>query len=135
MYDHLSLSPSRRSRDSAAAGLVYAQLGDTIFVNRNSKRSSLEALHKIEEVISCKVSIAIFPEGTTVTAQKLKNLEALFDVPARLKIPVQPVSIKYLSSNGDNPVAWYGDMYLLPHLWRILGMRHIDVSLYFNPCY
>lgn len=111
-----------------------AQLGDTIFVNRNSKRSSLETLHKIEEVISCKVSLAIFPEGTTSNGSEIKEFRSsFFDVPARLKIPVQPVSIKYLSSNGDNPVAWYGDMYLLPHLWRILGMRHIDVSLYFNP--
>lgn len=111
-----------------------AQLGGAIFVDRNSKRSSLKALHEVEKVISCKVSIAIFPEGTTSDGSEIKEFKSsFFDVPARLKIPVQPVSIKYLSSNGNNPIAWYGDMYLLPHLWKILGMRYIDVSLYFNP--
>lgn len=111
-----------------------AQLGGVIFIDRNSKRSSLKSLHEIEDALNCDISTVIFPEGTTSDGSEIKEFKStFFDAPARLKIPVQPVSIKYLSSDGNNPIAWYGDMYLLPHLWRILGMRHIDVSLYFSP--
>jgi 1-acyl-sn-glycerol-3-phosphate acyltransferase len=53
---------------------------------------------------------------------------------------VQPVSIAYTRVNGMpigrryRPLfAWYGEMAMAPHLWRVLGLGTIEVVVEFHP--
>lgn len=118
-----------------------ASLGGTIFVDRSSKKAALPVLAEMERVIDKGINILIFPEGTTSDGIKLKEFKStFFDLPAKAKIPVIPVSMKYTHISGEpigqdkmDNIAWYGGMSLLPHVWNILGIRRIDVTLYFNP--
>src|SRR5262249_18125854 len=52
----------------------------------------------------------------------------------------QPVSIAYTRLNGMpigrrfRPLfAWYGAMAMAPHLWRVLGLGTIEVTVEFHP--
>jgi len=55
-------------------------------------------------------------------------------------VPVQPVSISYVSLHGIpmgreyRPLfAWYGDMDLVPHLWEAVKTGPIEVIVEFHP--
>lgn len=110
---------------------LLARLAGTIFIDRSSKKAARDALTRIERVIESDVNMVVFPEGTTGDGAELKEFRsALFNVPAVMKVPVVPVSIRYA---GDSGAEWYGDMELLPHLWDLLGRERIRAGLYFNP--
>jgi 1-acyl-sn-glycerol-3-phosphate acyltransferase len=119
-----------------------ARLGGTIFVDRSSKKAALSVLSVMERVIDRDINIVIFPEATTSDGISLKEFKStFFDLPAKAKIPVIPVSLRYTSIDSQpiktrhemDSIAWYGGMKLLPHAWNILGYRRIDVTLFFNP--
>ncbi len=119
-----------------------ARMGATIFIDRSSKKAALAVLNKMEAVINQKISIVLFPEGTTSDGYVLKEFKSpLFDLPAKARIPVIPVSLRYrgIDSHPINTksemdsIAWYGDMKLLPHVWNVLGHKQIDLTLFFNP--
>jgi 1-acyl-sn-glycerol-3-phosphate acyltransferase len=110
-----------------------ARLGGTVFVNRNSKRAALDAMREIERKIDLGITAIIFPEGTTSDGKSVRAFKsAFFNIPARQKIDVRPVSIRYAGNIVDG-VAWYGGMKLWPHYWSIAGLRRIDVSVHFGP--
>lgn len=118
-----------------------ARLAGTVFVDRGSKRSAPKSFGEIARILECGVNIVFFPEGTTTDGSFVREFKStFFHVPASLNVPVIPVSIMYTHLEGRkiephqrNAVSWHGDMCLLPHFWDILGLRHLDVTLHFNP--
>jgi 1-acyl-sn-glycerol-3-phosphate acyltransferase len=64
----------------------------------------------------------------------------LFAAADRAGVIVQPVTIAYTRLDGmplcrglRPAVAWYGDMELLPHLWRLIGLGQLGVEIVFHP--
>ena len=48
------------------------------------------------------------------------------------RCPVQAIALRYPHRDGVHPaVPFVGDASLLPHLWRLLGERRIEVTLRF----
>ncbi|MFA5354749.1 MAG: lysophospholipid acyltransferase family protein, partial [Thermodesulfovibrionales bacterium] len=115
---------------------LLARVAGTVFIDRESTRSAWAALDEVEKRIESGSTVVVFPEGTTTDGMGVKEFKGFFFmVPIRMKIAVQPLSIRYNSSNsgGDCPVAWYGGMTLLPHLWNLIGIERIDALVYYNP--
>lgn len=119
-----------------------ARIAGTIFIDRKSKKAALTALAEMEQMLKQKINIVLFPEGTTSDGYVLKEFKSpLFDLPAKTRIPVIPVSLRYrgIDSHPINTksemdiIAWYGEMKLLPHVWDVLGHKQIDLTLFFNP--
>jgi 1-acyl-sn-glycerol-3-phosphate acyltransferase len=123
---------------------LLARLQNTVFVERNRARVAGQR-DTIADRLTQGDSLILFPEGTSSDGNRtLPFKSALFDV-ADIAIngaplPVQPVSLAYTKLNGIaigrvfRPFfAWYGDMELAPHLWRVLGLGRIDVEIRFHP--
>lgn len=123
---------------------LLARLQNTVFVERNRARVAGQR-DTIADRLTRGDSLILFPEGTSNDGNRtLPFKSALFDV-ADIAIngaplPVQPVSLAYTKLNGIaigrvfRPFfAWYGDMELAPHLWRVLGLGRIDVEIRFHP--
>lgn len=114
-----------------------ASIAGSVYLNRKSGEALLGVMTTLEEIVGHGINVVIFPEGTTSdgkTVQKFKS--ALFDLPARRNLTIQPISIRYTGidettagQNSRDSIAWYGDMTLLPHLWTILGLNSIQVSV------
>ncbi len=110
-----------------------AQLSNTIFVDRRPRmvKSQTKMLY---DRLSGGDSLILFPEGTSSDGNRVlpfrSSLFAAAEPEAGAKtVTVQPVSITYTHLDGIplgrhlRPfVAWYGDMELLPHLWRLVGL-------------
>ncbi len=118
-----------------------ASLGGTIFINRESKKATFAVMKEIRDKINCGVNVVLFPEGTTSDGRKIRKFKSsLFDVPAKMKMSVVPLSVRYthiaekpINDDMIDKIAWHGGAILAPHFWNLLGYRSIDAVLHFNP--
>ncbi|HEX9490832.1 MAG TPA: lysophospholipid acyltransferase family protein [Stellaceae bacterium] len=120
-----------------------AKLQRTVFVDRRI-RSTAAQRDAIRERLDAGADLILFPEGTSGDGNRILPFKsALFSVADYARqgtLTVQPLSIAYLRLDGIpmgrayRPFfAWYGDMALGPHLWTMLGLGTVDVTVTFHP--
>ena len=120
-----------------------ARLQRTVFVERKASRAS-EPRDEMLERLEGGDDLVLFPEGTSGDGvHVLPFKSALLSVAERwagsAPLVIQPVSITYTKLDGLplgrhlRPFfAWYGDMDLVPHLWQLAGLGHLDVMVHFH---
>ena len=116
----------------------------TVFVDRRARYAANQR-HALSARLAAGDSLILFPEGTSSCGtHTLPFKSALFSVAAHegdhQPVIVQPVSLAYTRVEAMpmgrlmRPFfAWYGDMTLAPHLWRVLGLGTITVDVTFHP--
>jgi 1-acyl-sn-glycerol-3-phosphate acyltransferase len=130
-------------RDWPFFGLL-AKLQRTVFVDRKA-RSALVQRQALEGRLRAGDNLILFPEGTSSDGNRtLPFKSALFAV-AGMEIDgrpltVQPVSITCTALDGiplgrtlRSVYAWYGDMNLLSHIWRMVRLGRLTVVVQFHP--
>lgn len=120
-----------------------SKIQNTVFIRRRRHAASGQR-DELKTRLAQGDSLILFPEGTSGCGNHtLQFKSALFGVvegdDPQLPFPVQPVSVVYTKFGGlpmdraHRPfVAWYGDMELAPHLWRLLGLGEISVDVIFH---
>lgn len=122
---------------------LMARLNDTILIDRKARGARAQCA-TLRRHLQSGHSLILFPEGTSGDGNRMLPFRSsLFDVAAathdNAPIWVQPMSLAYTRLNGC-PVArwqrpyfaWYGDMPLAGHLWRVLGLGRTGVDLIFH---
>jgi 1-acyl-sn-glycerol-3-phosphate acyltransferase len=121
-----------------------ARLQRSVFVERRSARAGAQR-DEIAERLAAGDNLVLFPEGTSDDGiHVLPFRSALFGVAERevagRPLTVQPFSIAYTRLHGVpigrewQPLyAWYGDMDMQSHLWRVLGLGRARIDLVFHP--
>lgn len=127
-----------------------AKLQRTVFVDRQRRSTTHHQRDELMRRLEAGDNLILFPEGTSNDGNRtLPFRSALFGVAERkvangkrepLPLTIQPVSLAYVRLNGM-PIgrslrpyfAWYGDMDLVSHLWRVAGLGRIAVVLEFHP--
>jgi len=117
-----------------------AKLQRTVFVGRQRNRVADEK-SALETRLAEGGALVLFAEGTTGDGNRTRPFKsALFAAADRAGVVVQPVTIAYTRLDGmplcralRPAVAWYGDMELLPHLWRLIGLGQLGVEIVFHP--
>jgi 1-acyl-sn-glycerol-3-phosphate acyltransferase len=123
---------------------LLAKLQRTVFIDRQ-RRSTAAQRDGITGRLSQGDDLMLFPEGTSSDGiHVLPFKSALFSVADRevggVPLTVQPISLAYVQLDGA-PLgralmpffAWYGDMSLAAHLWRVAGLGHATIELTFHP--
>jgi 1-acyl-sn-glycerol-3-phosphate acyltransferase len=109
-----------------------AQCAGTIFLARADRRRLVEINAVLRGAVADGGGIVIFPEATSTDGrQVLPFRSSLLAVAAAEPHPVLPVGLRYAVDDGDaaQEVCWWGDMTLVPHLWRLLGLREIRATV------
>ena len=121
-----------------------AKLQRTVFVDRRSNGVA-EERDDLARRLDEGENVVLFAEGTSGDGNRLKPFKsALFSVAERSvhgrPLLVQPISVAYTRLDGMpigrqwRPLfAWYGAMDLAPHLWHLLGLGRLTVTLIFHP--
>ena len=127
---------------------LLAKLQRTIFVDRKPNHAASHS-DDMKTRLAKGDSVILFPEGTSSDGNRtLPFKTSLFSV-ASLRvigknglekpITLQPVSVTCVALDGMpmgrflRPVyAWYGDMPLVPHVWQLLKLGRITVSVHFH---
>ncbi len=120
-----------------------AKLQRTVFVDRR-RGSTGEQRDQIAERLDAGDRLILFPEGTSGDGNRVLPFKsALFSVAERRvndqPLVVQPVSIAYARFSNlpmDRDLrpyfAWYGDMYLATHVWRMVKLGGATVVVQFH---
>lgn len=128
---------------------TIARLTGSIFVSRRAGEARAQR-ERIRAHLGAGGNIVLFPEGTSTDGSGVAPFKAaLFDIAgggsaagnARIGAVVQPISLAYTRSLDGRPLTgrhrdlycWYGDAMLLPHLFRVLGLRGAEVELRCHP--
>ncbi|MBP0444298.1 1-acyl-sn-glycerol-3-phosphate acyltransferase [Roseomonas sp. SSH11] len=114
---------------------TVARLGRTVFVSRSRGRTGNEA-KEMRDRLATGNSLILFPEGTSSDGTRVLPFRSSFLAVADAAELIQPVSVAYDRLGGlpacrrDRPVfAWYGDMSIGPHAWRLCRHAGLRVTI------
>ncbi len=122
---------------------LLAKLQRSVFVARRRPGAARER-DAVAERLEAGDNLILFPEGTSNDGNRVLPFKsALFAVAARRPrgrpLVVQPVSLAYSHLDGlplgrhQRPlVAWYGDMEMGGHLWRLVGLGRLRARVVFH---
>lgn len=115
-------------------------LQESIFVERKREHAAKQS-EEVKKRLLEGDNLMVFPEGTSSDGNGVLPFKSsLFALVQNVEgLAIQPISISYVQIDGIpmgttmRPlVAWYGDMTLLPHLWKLLGLGKIKAIIDFN---
>lgn len=113
-------------------GFLSAKAG-AIFIRRGDKRQILQTVERMAWQFQQQGNVLAFPEGTTTTGDRVLEFHSSLFHPAMLsRTAIQPVAILY-GATVRTMAPFVGDDDFLPHLWRMLKLKEIPVSVHFLP--
>jgi 1-acyl-sn-glycerol-3-phosphate acyltransferase len=113
----------------------------TIYINRQRKNLVSLLIEEIREKLKQEANIMLFPEGAATNGERMLPFQtAPLAAPLRSRSIIVPVTLAYTSID-EQPVSManrdliycYGDMDFLPHFWKLLGLRSVEVTVTMQP--
>lgn len=102
-----------------------AKHGDTIFVDRDDRRSGAAALREIRRRVQEGRTVAAFPEGGTFPGDSVREFHAgVFAAVQPLDAPVIPVGLAY------SPAVPYGQESFAQHMARVAARPRTRVAVH-----
>lgn len=123
---------------------LLAKLQRTVFIERAARQRVARQASAILKRLAAGGNLILFPEGTSDNGVDVLPFKTALLSVAEEQIHgryplVQPVSIAYTKLDGIplgramRPFfAWYGDVAMFPHLWRVLGLGIATVEVEFH---
>ena len=125
---------------------TMARAGRTVFLERERRSKAADQKGELQRRLEDGDNLVLFPEGTSNDGNRVLPFKsALFSAAQTTvganddPVMVQPISVTYTKLNGMpmgrqfRPFfAWYGDMDLLPHLWKALSLGRVQVDVHFH---
>ena len=126
----IRFAPKKSIRNWPLLGWFIAS-GRPVWIDRSSPRKAKKVAREFEESMLNGVPLLVYPEGTSTSGKDgiLKFKSTPFEAVANTEFKLQPTIIRYGDTPDNKPIAWYGDMTFLPHLWRILGYKEIHAEV------
>lgn len=113
---------------------VAARAGGTIFLNRTSHASALEAGAAMRARLAGAVPVLLFPEGTSTDGAQVRRFHSsLFEPAVVARAPVTAAAIRYKLADGnpEQDACWFDDDGFAPHLWKLLATPGISAEVHF----
>ena len=120
---------------------LVARLGRTVFVTRQRRATGRER-DDMRGRLAAGDDLLLFPEGTSSDGSRVLPFRSAFFSVAEGEGPplIQPVSVVY-DRLGGLPTrrstravfAWYGDMDLASHFWRLAQSRNMRATVLLHP--
>ena len=119
----------------------WTTLCGTIFINRQKKGLISQAVNEISRKLAQEVNILLFPEGAATNGERILPFQtAPLAAPLRSRAIIVPVTLAYqsieekpVSTKNRDLIYCYGDMAFFPHIWRLLGLRRVEVKVTIQP--
>jgi 1-acyl-sn-glycerol-3-phosphate acyltransferase len=124
---------------------LLARLQRSVFVDRERRQKTRDANSEIARRLSGGDAVLLFAEGTSSDGNRVLPFHTALIGAARdaiatagdgARVWFQPLSIVYTAVRGlplgrpnRSMVAWYGSMSLVPHLWHLVAIGEIDVTV------
>ena len=113
----------------------FAQLGGTLFVDRERRTKVGEFNSALDTVLGSGVLVILFPEGTSSDGQTVLPFKSsLLEPAASGDHPLFAGHIDYHLEDGDvgEEVCYWKDMTFAPHLVNLMSKRRVEVRVRFT---
>jgi 1-acyl-sn-glycerol-3-phosphate acyltransferase len=125
-----------------------AKLQRSVFVDRNRRNEVGDKANEILERLASGDHIVLFAEGTSSDGNSVLPFKTALFAAAKpmdgrrmgANVSAQTLALTYpkiyglpLCRRGRHVIAWYGDMDLASHAWRLLGLGPIDANIRIGP--
>lgn len=122
---------------------LLAKLQRTVFVMRDPRQAAVQRDEMTQRLADGDILI-LFPEGTSNDGNRVLPFKSALFAAAHEGIEgrpltVQPVSVAYVALDGTplgrflRPFyAWYGDMDMASHLWKVAALGNATVVIEFH---
>lgn len=118
------------------AGFMAA-CGGSLFIDRIRKRAMHTEIDQLANTIAAGNTVTLFPEGTSSDGSAVLPFRSSYLTAAqRAGVTILPVCICYTAVNNEpfsqanrDAVCYYGNMSLLPHLFRFLRQKSVTVTV------
>ncbi len=112
----------------------YTGLTHPIWIDRSSRLKTQKSLEEFRESLEHRVPLIVYPEGTSTDGKTVLPFKSsLFEVVLEGDYAIRPIVTLYRVPEGADSPCWYGDMGLLPHVWRLLGIPKTEAEVYILP--
>lgn len=126
----IRFAPKAEMRKWPLIGFM-AQCNDPVWIDRSTPRKAKDSAAAMSRTMQQGAAMMVFPEGTVSDGKngllpfKSTSFQAVIDSGSR----VLPVIIAY-DDLCRSRVQWGADMGFLSHVWQILGLKKINVTVY-----
>ncbi len=123
-------------RDWPIAGAL-AEAGGTIFVRRAKRSDTTRTNSEIQAALAQGDTVAVFPEGTTTTGDRLLKFHtSLFEPAVSNNAIVSPAAICYRDESGAPCAAaiFVGETTFSESMAAIIGAQKMIAEITFAPC-
>ena len=122
----------REVADWQVMGYLAKGIG-TLFVQRGDSSQTTAIAEQMTWQLRQGKRLALFPEGTTTTGNRVLRFHGKLFQPAQLAgVRVQAVALRY-EGKARQHAPFVGDDEFLPHLFDILKLGRIDLHLHYCP--
>lgn len=121
-----------------------AKLTRAILVNRDG-RDVVAQRQEMQSRLLSGEGLILFPEGTSTDGSSVAPFKSsLFGIvqglPPEADLVIQPISVAYPRYYDGTPLqgplralyCWFGDATLMPHLFRVFGLKGAEVEVRFH---
>ena len=116
-------------------------MSGTVYVARGHGGSAAKAREGMQAALDAGLPIVFFPEGMTSDGTGLLKFHSgLITQVLDFRAPITAAHICYSVGPENGPdvtvgqhVCYWGDMVLMPHIFRFLGLRNVKATIQFAP--
>jgi 1-acyl-sn-glycerol-3-phosphate acyltransferase len=115
---------------------LLAQLGGTLFIDRQRRTHVGEVNDEIQAALADNALVIVFPEGTSSDGSTvLPFRSSLLEPATRSEHPLTIARLHYTRADGapDAAVCYWGDATFLPHLLNLLSQPKVRATVQFAP--
>jgi len=115
-------------------GWIAATAG-SLFVDRERRLETAKFNQSVDEALRSGLRVVLFAEGTSSDGSAVLPFRpSLFEPAIVSGVAITPAWIGYEASSGSvaNDVCYWGEMTLVPHLFRMFAIRTIGVKVRFG---
>jgi lyso-ornithine lipid O-acyltransferase len=115
-------------------GWIAATAG-TLFVDRERKMETAAFNEQLNEALRSGLRVVLFAEGTSSDGSRVLPFRPpLFEPAVSSGAAVTPTWIGYEVSSGSvaDDICYWGDMTLVPHLFRLFAIRKVIANIRFG---
>jgi 1-acyl-sn-glycerol-3-phosphate acyltransferase len=134
-----ALAPSRFVSKAEVArwpfvGYLCTKSG-TLYIERSRKTAARRTNRMIAEALADGERVAVFPEGTTTSGDRLLHFHAALLQPVIASAGIaHPAALRYLDSRGarSKAVSYVGAETLIASVWQLLGAERVIAKIEFG---
>jgi 1-acyl-sn-glycerol-3-phosphate acyltransferase len=114
-------------------------MSGTVYVARGHGGSAMKARKGMQSAVDAGLPVVFFPEGTTTNGKTLLKFHSgLLAQAMQSGAPITAAHIQYALTEENEPdvtvaddVCYWGDVKMLPHVFKLLGLRGLKAEVRF----